>query len=186
MKGTFIHAALKSKWRRALKNWHWHDFQAQHLFVKYARLFTTLWQPNVVKFITFFQCFNSNIDLTPLVPKKGTSNYKIKVKIIVNMRGHILEPYWVRLLKAAPFAKIVQSFILMQNFQKRNWIGEIKFLVNLANIKHCPKFLEDALHALICSKKLYICKWTKMKCCKVEALGCYKSFSVRMNPCTFL
>ena len=46
---------------------------------------------------------------------KGASDYKNKVKIIVKMPGHIPDLYCVQLLNAAPFAKIMQSFILMQN-----------------------------------------------------------------------
>ena len=42
-----------------------------------------------------FNVFNSNIGLTHSVFKKGTSDYKIKVKIIVNMPGHILDLHCV-------------------------------------------------------------------------------------------
>ena len=90
----------------------------QHLFAQYAIFFYN----SIVTIFCwldlslFFHVFDSNIDLTPSVSKNGISDYKNKVKIIVNMPGHILDLYCVRLLNAAPFAKIVQSFILMQNF----------------------------------------------------------------------
>ena len=50
-----------------------------------------------------FNVFDSNIDLTPSVFKKGTSDYK--VKILVNIPGHILDLYCIRLSNASPFRK---------------------------------------------------------------------------------
>ena len=88
-----------------------------------------------------FNVFDSNINLTPSVFKKGTSDYKNKVNIIVNMPGHILDLYCVRLLNAAPFCK-----------------SYAKLYYDAKHLERYPKFLECALHALICSKKSYTCK----------------------------
>ena len=88
-----------------------------------------------------FNVFDSNINLTPSVFKKGTLDYKNKVKIIVNMPGYIVDLYCVRLLNAAPFYK-----------------DYAKLYYNAKHLERYPKFLEYTLHALICSKKLYICK----------------------------
>ena len=88
-----------------------------------------------------FNVFGSNINLTLSVFKKGTLDYKSKVKIIVNMPGHILDLYCAQLLNAAPFCK---------NYAKLYYDAQ--------HLEHYPKFLEYALHALICDKKSYIYK----------------------------
>ena len=88
-----------------------------------------------------FNVFDSSISFTPSAFKKDSSDYKNKVKIIVNMPGHILDLYCVRLLKAAVFC---------QNYAKLSF--------DVKHLERCPKFLEFSLHALICSKKSYIRK----------------------------
>ena len=145
-----------------------------------------------------FNVFDSNTGLSPSVFKNGTSGYKNKVKILVNIPGHILDLYCIRLSNASPFRKNYASFILIQNTflwlnKGLNFSGLFQksalFHINvsfLANIERCPKFLEYALHALICSKKSYICKWTKMTCWKVEVLDYNNSSSCRMKPYIFL
>ena len=148
-------------------------------------------------------CFNvsdSNIGLSPSVFKKGTSDYKNKVKILVNITGDVLDLYCIDYHTPPPFAKIKHSFILTQNTSKGLNRG-LKFFGSfsqkialfhrnvpfLANIERCSKFLEYALHALIYSKKKsYICKWTEMTCWKVEGLGYNNSSSCIMNPSIFL
>ena len=117
-------------------------------------------------------CFNvsdSNIGLTPSVFKKGTSDYKNKVKILVNITGDVLDLYCIDYHTPPPFAKIKHSFILTQNTSKGLNRG-LKFFGSfsqksvlfhrnvpfLANIERCSKFLEYALHALIYSKKKII------------------------------
>ena len=92
-------------------------FSDKHLLVQYAIFF---YNSIVTKFCGLdvslcFNVFDFNINFTTSVFKKGASDYKNKVKIIVKMPGHILDLYCVQLLNAAPFAKIMQSFILMQN-----------------------------------------------------------------------
>ena len=52
-----------------------------------------------------FNVFDSNIGLTTSVFKKGTSDYKNKVKILVKIPRHILDLYCIRLSKASPFRK---------------------------------------------------------------------------------
>ena len=81
--------------------------------------------------------------------------------------GHILDLYYTQLSNSAPFVKIIQIFILMQNTEKRDWMGEggggwnfwypfffffqqkysffHKKVPFPTNIQHCPKFLEYAL-----------------------------------------
>ena len=81
---------------------------------------------------------------------------------ILNITGHILDLYCVQLLNTTPFSKILKSFILMQNTYKRAWTGgrdeifgaifikKVSFFHKkvpfLANMEHCPKFLEYALY----------------------------------------
>ena len=117
-------------------------------------------------------CFNvsdSNIGLTPSVFKKGNSDCKNKVKILVNITGDVLDLYCIDYHTPPPFAKIKHSFILTQNTSKGLNRG-LKFFGSfsqkialfhrnvpfLANIERCSKFLEYALHALIYSKKNHI------------------------------
>ena len=116
-----------------------------------------------------FNVFDSNIKLPPSVFKKGTSDYKNKVKIIVHMPGRILDLYCVWLLNASPFCK-----------------SYAKLYYDAKHLERYPKFLEYTLHALICSNISYICKWTEMTCWKVQVLGYCNSSSCRMNPCIFL
>ena len=102
---NIIHAPFKSKCSQVFKNWCLHDFPTQHLLVQYAIFF---YNSRVTSFCRldvslFFNVFDSNINLTASVFKKGTWEYKNKVKIIVNMLEHILDLYCVRLLNAAPF-----------------------------------------------------------------------------------
>ena len=118
MKGTSIHAPFERKWSRV--NWYWHDFRTQHLFLQYAIFF---YNSIATKFCRldlslFLNVLNSNIDLTPSVSKKGTLDYKIKVKIIVNMRGHILDLYCIRLLNAPLFPKLWKALFWCRTFRK--------------------------------------------------------------------
>ena len=103
---------------------------------------------------------------------KGTSDYKNKLKILVNITGDVLDLYCIDYHTPPPFEKIKHSFILTQNTSKGLNRG-LKFfgpfsqksalshrnVPFLANIERCSRFLEYALHALIYSKKKsYICK----------------------------
>ena len=116
-----------------------------------------------------FNVSGSNIGFTPSVFKKGTSNYKNKKKILVNISGDVLDLYCIEYHTPPPFAKIMLSFILTQNSSKglnrgTKFFGPFSqksalFHRNvpfLANMERCSKFLEYALHALIYSKKKII------------------------------
>ena len=50
-----------------------------------------------------FNVFDSNIDLTPSVFQKSTSDYKNKVIILANIPGYILDLYCIRLSNASTF-----------------------------------------------------------------------------------
>ena len=156
MKATSIHAPFKIKCSWALEIWYWRNFQTHHVLVQYVMFFynsivTRFCGPDVS---LCFNVFDSSISFSPSVFKKDSSDYKNKVKIIVNMPGHLLDLYCVRLLKAAVFC---------QNYAK--------LFFDAKHLERCPKFLECSLHVLICSKKSYICKWTEMTCWKVEVLN---------------
>ena len=119
------------------------QFSDSDVFVQYVMFF---YNSIVTRFYGLdvslcFNVFDSSISFTPSVFKKDSSDYKNKVKIIVNMPGHILDLYCVRLLNAAPFCK-----------------SYAKLYYDAKHLERYPKFLEYTLHALICSKKSYICK----------------------------
>ena len=90
-------------------------------------------------------CFNvsdSNIGLSPSVFKKGTSDYKNKVKILVNITGDVLDLYCIDYHTPPPFAKIKHSFILTQNTSKGlnrglNFLGPFLKKVPFS-IEMCP------------------------------------------------
>ena len=81
---------------------------------------------------------------------------------LIDMAGNIIDLYWVQLSNAVLFAKIMQSFIFIQNTQKRDWkrgrgwnvwgtfFKKVPFFHKrvpfLANVERCSKFLEYVLH----------------------------------------
>ena len=170
MKETSIHAPFKIKCSRVLKIWHWRNFQTQHVLLQYVMFF---YNSIVTRFCGLdvslcFSIFDSSISFTPSVFKKDLSDYKNKVKNSKHPRAYSRPILRSTIEGCRLLPKLCKAFF---------WCKTLRTL---------PKFLECSLHALICSKKSYICKLTEMTCWKVEVLNYYNSSSYRRNLCIFL
>ena len=73
-----------------------------NVYLNNIRYFLQLYSNQI---LCHFVSLDSNIGLTPSVFKKGTSDYKNKVKILVNIPGDMLDLYCIRLSNASPFRK---------------------------------------------------------------------------------